>query len=96
LLRTAEIDDPRSETDLFPNSKSFAVGIGELFVFAVLSSEIDLDTEFDAAVSTQLWPFKPKIMIWPPRFPINGGQARYVSGILKRIGKDPLVIDERG
>jgi len=81
---------------LAKNTKSFAVGFGYLFVFAVMSAETDLNVEFDAPSGVRLWPPLGKHIVWPPRYPIDSGQAEYIASILQRVGDAPNVIDFGG
>jgi len=79
--------------DMPKNVKSFAVGFGNLFVFAVLTPpEFDLNIEFDSPAAVRLWPMRDTQIIWPPRYPISSEEANYVAGTLGRIGEAPNVI----
>jgi hypothetical protein len=84
-------DDPDALSELPINTKSFAVGFGELLVFAVLSSQVDLNIDFDPMVSAKLWPFEPKLMRWPPRAPLGSDQAEFISTSLWRVGESPNI-----
>lgn len=80
-------DEEEVSPDIPQNAKSFAVGFGNLFVFATLSTEVDLNTEFGSPdASRRLWPASGGIMFWPPRFPIDSGQAEFIANTFSRIG----------
>lgn len=78
------------------NTKSFSIGFGDLFVFAIFSVEIDLDLDFgpDATVF-RLWPPHDGLMIWPLSQPILTQDAAYISGTIMRLG-DSADIDADG
>ena len=91
----ADIDDPRLPAELPINTKSFAVGFGNLFVFAVLSTEIDLNIDFNPLVGTKLWPFESKLMVWPPYAAIGSENAEFIRHTISRMYDKPAVVVER-
>lgn len=88
----ADINDPRTPAQLPINTKSFAVGFDNLFVFAVLSTEIDLNIDFNPLLSIKLWPFEPKLMVWPPYAAIDSENAEYIRHTISRMAESPAVI----
>ena len=80
--------------DMPKNTKSFAVGLGDLFVLLTFSTQLDLGMEFERNVAVRLWPPTVELgLSWPPRYPIDSQQAEYISRTTERIGDSPNVID---
>jgi len=77
------------EEDWFPdlpkNTKSFAIGLGNLFVFAVAST-FELDIELNTPEAVRLWPHPGTMLTWPPRHPIDSKLATLISQSVYRIG----------
>lgn len=73
------------------NTKSFAIGFGDLFVLAIFA-QYDLDLQFDSPAAFRLWPPSNPLMIWPLRQPIDSEQAEFISHSLRRIGDTDNVI----
>jgi hypothetical protein len=87
----APIEEWRS--DIPPNTKSFSIGFGDLFVFAVVSSEGEVNFEFEGPASLRLWPLGSELLVWPPRNVITSDDAQFVCHALQRLGNSPGVID---
>jgi hypothetical protein len=84
-----EMSDPKMP----PNVKSFAVGFGHLFVFAVFRKEGEFDYHFEPGVAVRLWPrFSHKIR-WPTLKPINSAQAEFIAMSVWRGVEAPSLID---
>lgn len=77
--------------DMPKNTKSFAIGLGDLFVLLTFSTQLDLDVEFDRDVSVRLWPPTDPAFNWPPRFPITSRQAEYIARSTERLSEHPNV-----
>jgi hypothetical protein len=76
------------------NTKSFALGLGDLFVYAILTTKFDLNMKFDPLASEKLWPYEPKLMMWPPYRPIVSSDAARIAVTLARIPVRRTIIDE--
>jgi hypothetical protein len=69
-----------------PNTKAFAVGFGNLFVFAIIAmGEFHPEPDFDAAHAIQLWPNPKRAALWPPRIPLTSEGADTVALTLDRF-----------
>lgn len=84
-----EMSDPKMP----PNVKSFAVGFGNLFVYAVIRKEGEFDFNFDPGVSIQLWPPKHPSLRWPTLVPIDSNQAEFIAMSIWRASNSPDVMD---
>ena len=73
--RTTELLDPQAE----PNVKTIALGLGHVFLFAVLRNGGVFDFEFQAGNSFQLWPQLHPTMLWPPLFSISSDDAEGIA-----------------
>lgn len=72
-----------------PNTKSFAIGFGNLFVFAIISLEVDIDPNFGPDNNVRLWPNLRRTAVWPPRFPIDSKMAEGIAVTLDRAFNFP-------
>ena len=80
--------------DLPVNTKGFAIGFGDLFVYAAISTKLDLELEFEGGAGFRLWPPEDYLLTWPLRVPITSKDAHFVATALQRIGRNtPGVID---
>jgi hypothetical protein len=89
----AAFGDENLDSKMPPNVKSFAVGFGHLFVFAICRKEVEFDFDIEAGAAIRLWPVAHPTMLWPTIKPINSEQAEFVAMTVWRTGKAPNVID---
>jgi hypothetical protein len=75
--------------DAPPTTKSFAIGIGNLFVFAITSFQADINTTFNSDSVINLWPLSGRTTHWPPQFPITSDQAEFIAHALWRFKGTP-------
>jgi hypothetical protein len=87
----ADIDDETFDP-LTKNTKSFSVGFGDLFVFAIFSRQ-DLDLNLNGPGVFRLWPVNDGVLVWPMRNPIDSKFADFVAGALIRMEESPNAVD---
>lgn len=87
VCRPEEFSGP----DMPKNTKSFAIGLGDLFVLLTFSTQLDLDMEFNRDVSVRLWPPSDTVFNWPPRFPVTSRQAEFIACTTERLQDHPNV-----
>jgi hypothetical protein len=97
MFRTVSIrivPERLAKSELLPvkNTKSFAIGFGNLFVFAFFTTQ-DLDFDLDWSGSFRLWPMSG-VLNWPMNEVVDSSAADYVSETLARLANNPDVISE--
>jgi hypothetical protein len=78
-------------TGLRKNLKSVALGIGELFIFAVFIGNPELQLDFNTApdIAVSLLPFGGGDITWPPSRVVTEVDAIDIAQTLKRFAADP-------
>ena len=76
-----------------PNVKSFAVGFGHLFVFAVFRRGGEFDYDFETGTSIRLWPRFSPMILWPTVRSINSVQAEGIAMSVWNTAGAPNFID---
>ncbi len=71
------------------NTKSFTLAIGNLFIFALISTVADLNSEFnfDPKASHRLWPPSGTLLSWPAARAIDGEEAEVISRTLQTLSE---------
>lgn len=81
-VHLSPLDEP-SDPESKKNSKVTAVGFGNLFILAFLSTRVDIDIEIDWRASLRLWPpLSESPVRWPPLMPISSLMADELSMML--------------
>jgi hypothetical protein len=76
--------DENPEEGVRANTKSFAIGMGNLFAFAIFSSKANVEFNFNEKQCLKLWPSNSGKVAWPLRFPISSQQAEFIAVSLER------------
>lgn len=67
------------------NLKSIALGIGNLFVFAIFSTQVDIKANFDDWQVIRLWPPTGRGHSWPPIYPISSQEAENIAVTVEKF-----------
>ena len=74
------------------NAKLVTIVFGYLLIFAVYSTEVDLEVDLQPPhQAIRLWPVTRDTIVWPPITPITERGAQYLFGMLERIHEQPNV-----
>ena len=74
-----------------PTARSFAIGFGNFYLFAIISTLANLPLQRKADLTIQLHPAtEPGLLIWPPVQPINSKQAESIASSFYRIQQELL------
>lgn len=76
------------------NTKSFTLGFGELFVYAIYARDASLYDSVKVTFSggdIQIWPITKRGVLWPPPRALTNDEAWDICGTLRKVMMSPQI-----